>query len=147
MTACLRPIFLIHKNRNMIFESLGGVSFCFEWFGFLFNILIVKVVIYSWGIRTQPAAVLIKSNIPGTKTHIVYLIRSAWRRVLSFSNRRKPLLGSLSNTIERLNPELKEKRAHFYRKHDRIIVSLDSHRPCAIYQNSFSYYIKIPKIG
>jgi len=50
--------------------------------------------------------------------------------IMSCSNRTRPLLGALYRTqLMRLSRALKEKRAHYYSRHDKIILLHDNARP------------------
>jgi len=62
------------------------------------------------------------------KTHVMYLVRSAWCRVLWIAQiERDHYWGSLPTTpLMRLSRALKEKRAHYYSRHDKIILLHDN---------------------
>ena len=66
------------------------------------------------------------------KIYVVYLVGSAWCRVLWVAQtERDHYWGSLSNRLTqlmRLSRALKEKRAHYYSRHDKIIFLHDNAR-------------------
>ena len=69
------------------------------------------------------------SRIFMEKTHVVYLVGSAWCRVLWIAQT-ETVTGTLYRTqLMRLNRALKEKRAHYYSRHDKIILLHDKARP------------------
>ena len=49
--------------------------------------------------------------------------------IMSCSNRMRPLLGFSTEQLMRLSRALKEKRAHNYSRHDKIILLHDNARP------------------
>jgi len=69
------------------------------------------------------------SQIFTEKTH-VYLVISAWCRVLWVAQIERDHYGALYWTqLMRLSRALKEKRAHYYFRHDKIILLHDNARP------------------
>jgi len=63
------------------------------------------------------------------KTHVVYLVGSAWYHVLSAQTERDHYWGTLPNTIDEIEPSTQGKRAHYYSKHDKFILLHDNARP------------------
>jgi len=79
----------------------------------------------SWGPSGHASTSTAKPNIHGKKL-MLYLVESAWCRVLWVAQtERDHYWDSLPNTID----EFKEKRAHYYSRHDKIILLHDNARP------------------
>ena len=63
------------------------------------------------------------------KTHIVYLVGSAWYRVWVAQTEWDHYWALYRTQLMRLSRTLKEKRAHYYSRHDKIILLHDNARP------------------
>ena len=83
----------------------------------------------KWGPPGHTSTSTTKPNIHGKKIHVVYLVGSAWCRVLWVAQTEWDYWGSLPNTIDEIEPTLKEKRAHYYSRHDKLILLHDNARP------------------
>jgi len=63
------------------------------------------------------------------KTHVVYLVGSAWSCIMSCSNRIRPLLRLSTEHNWWDWAEHSRKNAHYYSRHDKLILLHDNARP------------------